>query len=92
MFGRFYGGGMMPTPDQDRNAQDKKVSVMLFHKSGKIKTLSIFPSIFKGEHVKKDKYVTILQGKNITVTFDRPASLQIDGETVLGVSSYNVTM
>ncbi len=92
MFGRYYGGGMMPTPKQDRNADDKKVSLMVFHKSGKLKTLAIFPSIFKGLHVKNEKYVEILQGKDITVTFDRPASLQIDGETMLGVESYRVTV
>ena len=51
-----------------------------------------FPSIFKGKHVKKKKNVTILQGKNITVTFDRPTPLQIDGETVLDVMTYNVTV
>ena len=32
------------------------------------------------------------QGNNITVTFDRPTPLQIDGETVLDVTSYNVTV
>ena len=92
MFGRYYGGGMMPTPNQDRSAADKKVSLMMFHGSGKLKTLSIFPSIFQGKHVEKEKYVTILEGKDITVTFDRPTPLQIDGETVLGVTSYTVTV
>lgn len=92
MFGRYYGGGMMPTPNQDRNSSDKKVSLMVFHKSGKLKTLAIFPSIFKGEHIKKKKNVVILEGKNISVTFDRPASLQIDGETVLDVNSYSVAV
>ncbi len=91
MYGRFYGGGMMPTPMQDRNAKDKNVSLMLFHGSGKLKTLMIFPSLFKGEHVKHEKNVAILQGKNITVEFDRPTSLQIDGETVLDVTSYSVS-
>lgn len=92
MFGRYYGGGMMPTPDQNRNTADKKVSLMVFHNAGKLKTLAIFPSLFKGKHVKKKKHVTILQGKNITVTFDRPTPLQIDGETVIDVNSYNVTV
>ena len=92
MFGRYYGGGMMPTPAQDRNANDKQVSLMVFHGSGKLQTLMIFPSIFKGEHVKHKENITILKGKNITVTFDRPASLQIDGETVLGVRTYTVTV
>ena len=92
MFGRYYGGGMMPTPNQNRNATDKKISLMVFHKAGKFKTLAIFPSLFKGEHIKKKNNVAILEGKDITVTFDKPTPLQIDGETVLGVCSYNVTV
>ena len=92
MFGRFYGGGIMPTPNQNRNATDKKVSFMAFHDAGKFKLLAMLPSSFKGRHVKYKNNVTIIEGKNITVTFDRPASLQIDGETVLDVTGYNVTV
>lgn len=89
MYGRYYGGGMMATPDQDRNAEEKTLTVMLFHGSGRIKTLMIFPKIFKGEHLKHEKYVTAITGKNITVRFDRPTALQIDGETHLGVTEYS---
>jgi diacylglycerol kinase family enzyme len=32
--------------------------------------------------------VEVLTGQDITVEFDRPAPLQIDGETIPGVSSY----
>ena len=62
---------------------------MVFHGSGKLKTLMIFPSIFKGEHVKNTDHVTVLKGKEITVRFDRPTPLQIDGETILGVTEYS---
>ena len=88
MNGRFYGGGMMPAPAQDRLGEDKALSVMVFHGSGKIKTLMIFPSLFKGEHIKHKKHVEVLTGHEITVEFDSPRALQIDGETVLGVTSY----
>ena len=88
MNGRFYGGGMMPTPEQVRLGEDKKLSVMLFHGSGAIHTLIMFPSLFKGEHVKYKKHVDVIEGKEIKVEFDTPASLQIDGETILGVKSY----
>ncbi len=91
MKGRYYGGGMMPTPEQDRAAEDGKLSLMLMHGSGKLKTLMVFPSLFKGEHVKHTEIVAIHTGHDISVTFDRPASLQIDGETILGVTSYKAT-
>ena len=88
MKGRFYGGGMIPTPEQDRHDPEKKLSVMIFYGKGKIKTLMVFPSIFKGEHVKHKDMVAIHTGSEITVTFDRPSPLQIDGETILDVTSY----
>ncbi len=90
MNGRFYGGGMMPTPGQKRLSEDPKVSVMVMHGSGKLKTLMVFPSLFKGEHIKHDKIVSVMEGKEIRVAFDRPTALQIDGETVLGVTEYTV--
>ncbi len=89
MKGRFYGGGMMAVPDQNRLDPEGKVSLMIMGGAGRLATLIAFPGIFKGEHVKK-KMVTILPGKEISVSFDRPVALQIDGETVLGVENYVV--
>ena len=88
MNGRFYGGGMMPTPDQDRLGKEKTVSCMVFYGSGKLKSLAVFPSIFKGEHVKHKEMIEILTGHDIKVEFDQPTALQIDGETILGVTEY----
>ncbi len=92
MFGRHYGGGMIPTPAQSRDAEPKKLSLMLFHGSGRLKTLMIFPSIFKGEHIKHSECVEVLEGRSVTVKFDMPTPLQIDGETILGVTEYTATI
>ena len=89
MNGRCYGGGMYPTPGQDRLNNDE-VSVMVMYGKGKIATLMAFPKIFKGEHVKYTNMVEIRRGKEVTVEFDRPVALQIDGETILNVTSYSV--
>lgn len=86
MNGRFYGGGMMPTPDQHRNSGE--LSTLVFHCPSKLKTLLIFPSLFKGEHIRYTGQIAVLTGHEITVEFDRPVSLQVDGETFLNVSSY----
>ena len=89
MNGRCYGGGMYPTPDQDRLNNDE-VSCMVMYGKGKIRTLIAFPKIFKGEHVKYKNMVEIRRGKEVAVEFDRPVALQIDGETILNVTSYSV--
>ena len=90
MNGRYYGGGMIPTPKQDRLNKEHTVSVMVYYGSGKIKSLAVFPSIFKGEHVNNKEMVEVLSGKEITVRFDSPAALQVDGETIIGVTEYSV--
>ena len=91
MNGRYYGGGMMPTPAQDRLNPEGTVSAMVMYGAGKLKTLAVFPSIFKGEHVRHGEMVEVLTGRNIRVEFDRPTPLQIDGETIPNVTSYEVT-
>lgn len=90
MNGRFYGGGMMATPNQDRLNPEHTVTTMVMFGKGKVGTLIAFPTIFKGEHIKKTNIVKTFVGKNVTVKFDRPVALQIDGETVLDVTEYSV--
>ena len=90
MNGRFYGGGMMMAPNQDRLNKEHLVSSVVLHHSGKLKTLMVFPSIFKGEHTSHTEMVDIHTGREITVKFDKPTALQIDGETIIGVTKYTV--
>ena len=80
----------MPTPAQDRQKKDE-LSLMLFYGKGRFRTLTVFPSIFKGKHIKHKDMVAIHTGSDISVTFDRPTSVQIDGETILGVTSYKAS-
>ena len=86
MHGHYYGGGMIPTPEQDRSSG--ALSLMLFHSAGKFRTLCVFPSIFKGTHIKHKNMVAVHTGHEITVEFDRPTPLQIDGETILDETKY----
>lgn len=86
MHGHYYGGGMIPAPRQNRASGT--LSVMLFHGAGRLRTLCVFPGIFKGTHVKHENMVAVHTGHEITVEFDRPTPLQIDGETILDVTRY----
>lgn len=88
MHGRYYGGGMIAAPHQKRRNPEGTLSLVLFHGSGRLRTLCVFPSIFKGTHVKQTDVVAVHTGRQITVEFDRPTPLQIDGETILNVTSY----
>ncbi len=91
MHGRYYGGGMMCAPDQDRLNEDGTNTLVVWYGSGKLKTLTKFSSIFKVEHVKYTDMIAVHKGHEITVKFNKPCALQIDGETVLGVTEYKVT-
>jgi len=91
MIGRYFGGGMKITPEQDRLNKEHLVSSCVIHDSSRLKTLIVFPSFFKGEHVAHKKMVDIKLGHEVKVEFDKPCALQIDGETYLNVKYYTVS-
>lgn len=86
MYGQYYGGGMRVAPEQVRGGNS--LTCCVWHSTGKLATLMHFPKIFKGEHVKYKKSIDMFTGRKITVEFDKPTALQIDGETFSGVTSY----
>ena len=90
MNGRYYGGGLMITPAQNRLNPERTVSLAVMYKANRIKTLLVFSGVSKGKHVSHTEMVAIREGKQISVKFDRPVALQIDGETILGVTGYEV--
>lgn len=91
MLGRYFGGGMMCAPGQDRLNPEGTVSLMVMRCKSKIRTLLLFPSIFKGNHVRKTDIVSMFKGHEMYVKFDRPTALQIDGEVFSGITEYTVT-
>ena len=87
MNGRYYGGGMLIAPEQDRLSGT--ISLACIHGRGRIGTFLMLPKLFKGTHVKDKKACFVTYGaKKVEVTFDRPTGLQIDGEVLTGVTSY----
>lgn len=88
MLGRFYGGGMMIAPNQDRLNEEHTLTSIVCHDTGMLKLITVFPKIFKGNHIKHTDIISIKTGHEIKVEFDEPCALQIDGETVLNVKSY----
>ncbi|MGI6071747.1 MAG: diacylglycerol/lipid kinase family protein [Lachnospiraceae bacterium] len=87
MNGRFFGGGMMVTPNQDRMNPKRTITLMIFHNGSRFHIATGFPSIFSGKHVNNPR-VLFFEGNEIIVEYDEPRAVQIDGETVLGVTKY----
>lgn len=88
MKGRYFGGGIMLAPNQNR--EKDTLSVVVVHSVGKIGILPIIPQAFSGKHIRYKEYVEVIEGSDIRVTFDRPVAVQIDGETIENVMKYEV--
>ncbi len=88
MKGRFFGGGIMLAPNQDRKSG--KLSLVVVHNVGRLRILPIIPGAFSGKHIKYTKFVTVIEGNDFSVKFDKTVPLQIDGETKHKVSGYKV--
>ncbi len=90
MKGKYYGGGLMIAPDQDRGNPDGSVTSCVMFKKSRIGTLLVFAGVSKGKHVTHTEMFEMRVGHEIHVKFNRPCALQIDGETYLNVTEYTV--
>ncbi len=88
MKGKYYGGGMMIAPSQDR--ESGKVSVMIMHGGSRAKTLAVFAKVKNGGHIKHTEMIEIVEGYDVKVEFSAPSDLQVDGEVYTGIMQYSV--
>ena len=86
--GRYFGGGMKIAPDQDRLDPDGKITFIIVHDLSRPRILPIFPEIFKGTHLRHTKYIECVRCDEVTVKFDVPCAMQIDGEYIPNVTEY----
>jgi diacylglycerol kinase family enzyme len=90
MKGRYFGGGMKVAPMQERLDEENWLTLVVVHQKSRFRLLSVFPKIFKGEHVGYTDVVSFFKVKHAKVTFEHPVSVQIDGEVYRNVQEYEV--
>ena len=88
MKGKYYGGGFMISPNQDRYVST--ISTIVLNTKSKLKALANFPSIYAGKHIEKENLVHELVGTDVSVRMDRKSPIQIDGEVFPDIQEYNV--
>lgn len=79
--GNYYGGGMKILPMSKND--DSFFDVCLVKNISNFKILFLFPSIFKGNHIKFEKYVETYKAKNVKVISKEDKIVNLDGELVL---------
>ncbi len=76
--GSYYGGGMMILPMS--KVDDGKLDICVVKNVSNLRILSLFPTIFKGKHVKYTKYVEFHKADRVAVTVASQCYLNVDGE------------
>jgi YegS/Rv2252/BmrU family lipid kinase len=77
--GSYYGGGMKIAPQA--KISDGEFDICIVRKMSKLKLLFLFPTIFKGKHIKY-KEVKIYRGKDVEVFSKCNMHVNADGEIV----------
>ena len=89
--GRYIGGGLKIAPTQKRLNKDHTVTfVVMYNLKSRLKCMLNFPRLIVGKYDGLDDIFKSVEGHKISVSFDKPAAVQIDGETILNVSHYDV--
>ena len=86
--GRYVGGGQMLAPRQDRTG-DKLCCVVLFG-LGRLEALTKLPKVLRGAH-ENIPQCDVRFGRDISVTFDRPGAINLNGEPLERVTGYRAT-
>lgn len=79
--GQYYGGGMKILPEA--KIDDGYLHLCLVKDINNLKLLFLFPSIFKGDHLKYTKHVEIYKAKNILIKTKGDFYLNLDGDLIL---------
>lgn len=88
MHSAYFGGGMKIAPDAHR-AKDE-LNLVIVKNIPKWLLIIIFPTIYLGWHVMFKKWVKVYKGHHISVVFDKPTHLQIDGDVEYPIQSFHV--
>lgn len=78
--GQYYGGGMKILPDA--KIDDGYLHLCLVKDISNIKLLFLFPSIFKGNHLKYTKYVEVHKAKVIKIKALGELYINLDGDLI----------
>lgn len=90
MNGRFFGGGFMAAPQQDRLNSEKSLSVVAMHSNNFFHIVIAFLRLMKGTHTKMKWMIDTAEGFDISVKLSKPAPLQLDGEIIGNITEYTV--
>lgn len=91
MNGKYFGGGFMAAPKQNRLNKEHSLTVVAMHSKNILKIIIAFILILFGKHTIMKSMITIIEGHKISVKLDRKATLEIDGETIPNISEYTIT-
>lgn len=86
MYGKYFGGGVLIAEKQRR--EDRKLTLVIAHVKGRIRTLLALNKVNKGKSETMGKQIIRYVTDSVTIKFSKPHALQIDGEVVEDVTEY----
>ncbi len=78
--GKYYGGGMKILPMA--KIDDGYLHICLISNISKLLLLFLFPTIFRGNHIKYKKYVKTYTAKTVKIIGEGELPLNIDGDII----------
>ena len=78
--GRYYGGGMKILPQAQ--VDDGCLDICIISNISRLLLLYLFPTIFRGHHIKYKKYVKMHRAKSVKIISEEDFLLNIDGEVI----------
>ena len=90
MFGSYFGGGYRMAPNQSRTKTPGQVTSVVIHSISRFSAVFQFLKVKKGKGESMTKYAVYRTGHHVEAEFSEPCDFQIDGESIPGVTRYEI--
>ena len=87
MNGAYFGGGMKIAPHAKR--EHDNLHLVVVKDIPKWLLILIFPTIYLGWHIHFKKYVSVYVGNEMSIQFDNPTYMQIDGDVEYPIDHFS---
>lgn len=88
--GKYYGGGMKVMPHA--SLYDGNLHICIVKDMSNFKILLLFPTIFKGNHLKFTQYVETFKGKKVNIKLLEDSPLNLDGDIFNGHKNIQIAI
>ena len=86
--GRYCNSGMLVAPEQDR--LESLLTIKIIYGFGKVRMYHVLSAMMKEKRLRNQKKIVTIAGREISMVFSHPVSLNVDGKDICDIQEFSI--